>query len=75
MMNIHVPHDALEHRYRFDNYFKDRTLPVGHPLKNAVLCLRNRDIHIEMADGRKMWMDVADMYLQHNPELTYNGAM
>lgn len=74
MMNIHVPHDALEHRYRFDNYFKDRTLPNGHPLKNAVLCLRNRDIHIEMADGRKMWMDVADMYLQHNPELTYNGA-
>lgn len=74
MMNIHLPHDALEHRYRFDNYFKDGSLPIGHPLKNAVLCLRNRDIHIEMDAGRKMIMDCADMYIQHSPEITFNGS-
>ena len=75
MMNIHLPHDAEEHRYRFANFFKDRTLPKGHPLENAVLVLRNRDVFIEMnANGREMKMDIADMYLQHNPPITYNGA-
>lgn len=73
MMNIHQPHDAEEHRYRFDNFFYNKTLPKGCPLKDAVLVLRNRDIHIELANGRKMWMDCSDIYVQHSPEITFGG--
>ena len=70
MMNLQIPHDAESQRFAFENFFH-HALPAACPLKGGGIVFKNRTVRIETS--RPMKMDVADMFVQHSPQITFDG--
>lgn len=64
MMTLRVPHDATNHRYRFDNYFLNGNIPAPCPLKGGVIEFNNRRVTLHLA--KEMDMVYRWTAIQHN---------
>lgn len=83
MMTLRVPHDHTNHRYRFDEFFLNNSIPAPCPLKNGYLLFNNRRFEIHLgkrlnAETNKKEERVMDMLyrwtcVQHSPDITYEG--
>lgn len=73
MMTLRVPHDHTNHRYRFDEFFLNGSIPAPCPLKDGFILFNHRKFELHLA--KEMDMVYHWHCIQHNPELTYDGGV
>lgn len=70
MMTLRVPHDAVEHRYGFEQFFYGK-LPIDCPLRGQAIVIKNREVFINTT--KPMIMVASDQFIQHSPEITFGA--